>query len=425
MDTQSFEAGQYTQAVASLMRIDPLYLPDDAIAPMSIPSYYDVEESFTYHLNRLVFRNIRDQEIVEEAKPHKQKFLTWRNGKLKNIGGVLESLFPNRWEIQQQSSDTYDDPDTSGLLIATDGNPAKMRVNPITSVLAYQLYIHFPEIVITNSSNSVWTIKDYYVIIGLNRILGVKSIQGFRATKTVAEHSLHYTHSHSHTAELDYVSFCFGHTALDTLVAELYLGDYQEIQFELFLQNLTDYLSWESKEGVPYVSIDDVILRRRGDGACSLNIPTDVVISIADNICKNRDHIDVDIWVSRVGVVDVALHTTKTLVEVVTKYCSSDLMFPLDEVAMRSIYPSQPVSSRRLADINSVYAGASMFEFKGKAVTLHIIEDEKDKEDEKEILMYADMRLVKTVATLLRDRLIIFINDYVWSGTKKRGLPKT
>ena len=121
-----------------------------------------------------------------------------------------------------------------------------------------QLYIHYPELVIKNSLGQRNSITDLIIQIPINAsYLLPGEFFGFRLSYTEEELRKGYIHSHSHSSTYYFDSYCVGDNNnwskyLQTLNVSRFITP---AEFGLFLSQLKDYLSWESLEGTPYVSI--------------------------------------------------------------------------------------------------------------------------------------------------------------------------
>lgn len=119
-------------------------------------------------------------------------------------------------------------------------------------------YISFPEIEITNTKNHRHTIKNLYVFIVFKvNVSGnwvmKERLYGTRLTQSALEHHCRYQHSHLTSTEAGTVTnFCLGGaTPTSVAVADLSLN-FDLMQFELFLYQISAYVRYESLEGGPY-----------------------------------------------------------------------------------------------------------------------------------------------------------------------------
>lgn len=124
----------------------------------------------------------------------------------------------------------------------------------------YTIFIHYPELVIKNSLNMSHTIYDLIVQIPIDnvgcRILN--DIYGVRTSFTKEEVRIGYLHSHLHRNSYKFSSFCRGGgSSFDKFISSLN-RIVDAFEFELFLIQLKEFLCWESLEGTPYLSINEL-----------------------------------------------------------------------------------------------------------------------------------------------------------------------
>lgn len=122
--------------------------------------------------------------------------------------------------------------------------------------------VHFPEVEISNSMEQSHTMRDIYLKFEIYSCR-VCLKQLLRATLTDVEIRNNYTFSHVNNQDevFDWStgSFCFGETAISNLRDELNSRTKIVKNLRFFLEAIKEYLSWESLEGTPYRSINNVI----------------------------------------------------------------------------------------------------------------------------------------------------------------------
>lgn len=125
---------------------------------------------------------------------------------------------------------------------------------------AGRLYLHYPELTIKNSLNQQHTIYDLIAMVSLDSYGRFNSdLLGTRASYTKEE--LKYRYVHSHLSRLNdhaqFSSFCTGDGSPFKKLLLNYTRVIDAFEFEVFLVQLQEYLSWESLEGRPYISIKE------------------------------------------------------------------------------------------------------------------------------------------------------------------------
>ena len=162
---------------------------------------------------------------------------------LQMVMGVLERVHPNRFEILKPGR----------------CNPKNFKSYQRLSKNkeTFNILIHYPEINITNSLNFKHKIQDLFILLVIKE-KKLMNMVGFRSTFTFREIVARYTHSHIHSGIYNYgTEFCTGDSGSGfngTYNSMLYNVPTKE-QFEHFIHSLTQFLSWESIEGVPYIPL--------------------------------------------------------------------------------------------------------------------------------------------------------------------------
>lgn len=408
-----------------------VYVPDDAVNLDDIggsPGYSEyTQQHCVYSLSTIVRANFRRAEELRRAQPLLDTYTKWRDDNIAQIRESLETVFPGRWDMKVITDVLHTNYLTilADRLLRCDGDMVKFNNDGLLPTSCYEMTIYFPELVVTNSLGHVWTIKDYYVIIQLDAKLSIRSMLGYRATKTLREHELHYTHSHSKCANNDLVSFCLGSTSLDTLVAELRLS-FDMIKMELFFQTLPDYLSWESLEGVPFLSIKELVThvapqQRRPDLAHG------TLQSIIAVIIDNRPCLRVNIRIVD-GVASCTLIKSKELLRLITPLVNPRYTYPLNDTSLLSVY-DVPVNvatiNAQIKDLNKREVGNTKLIFRGNSVYMRIEEMEVTEEKKVELELFADTRIMDELVFHIEQNLTRYLNDSYWYGTEERRVPES
>ncbi len=120
----------------------------------------------------------------------------------------------------------------------------------------FNIDVHFPEFVISNSNDRRHTIKHLYVrfICQLFTPEGDRKmhiqLNGMRGECSLKEWESGYGHSHM-SSVLDWTSFCLGSSVFQTLMSDL-MNSLSEETWLLVFYSLENYLKWESLEGGPH-----------------------------------------------------------------------------------------------------------------------------------------------------------------------------
>ena len=129
-----------------------------------------------------------------------------------------------------------------------------------------ELIIYFPELVITNSVETVHTMYDIYIRFTFSKNTettyfgrSLHYISFIRTTFTDIEVASVYQFSHVNSGDVGYYSesLCFGTTPLNEAIRNLRYGKLDILT--TVLMSLESYLTWESFEGVPHRSLTNMV----------------------------------------------------------------------------------------------------------------------------------------------------------------------
>jgi predicted transcriptional regulator len=161
--------------------------------------------------------------------------------------------------------------------------------------ISYQIIIHFPEVTIKNDKDE-HLIRNMYVRLFLrtNGVLG-SYMQGIRTTVTEAEFLSGYLHSHLprlNPLSIDFHTFCTGIGEINQVLA-LLNSRYTSANFMMLLMHIKNYLEWESKEGHPYMFMENAFMR--SSNMSTYNALSDHMASLAADIIitEMRGHMDI------------------------------------------------------------------------------------------------------------------------------------
>lgn len=135
---------------------------------------------------------------------------------------------------------------------------------------AFELYVFFPEITITNSAGFSHDIKELYVRfditlkINSNRVTTELNMYGRRGTISDYEFVSDYGHSHFSGLGMSWSHFCLGSSDFGMILQSMRL-DSKASDWELMLLSLENYVSWESLEGGPYRRMQNISIDRNID----------------------------------------------------------------------------------------------------------------------------------------------------------------
>lgn len=122
-----------------------------------------------------------------------------------------------------------------------------------------RIYIRFPEIEIMNSRNEKHKIYDLIVKLTIT-FGGYTNIEfeGLRLTLTPEEINSGYSHSHLERSSFGkYSHFCLSTSDFSILISNISVSS-TVTNWELFFMSIEKFISWESLEGGPYVSLSTI-----------------------------------------------------------------------------------------------------------------------------------------------------------------------
>lgn len=188
---------------------------------------------------------------------------------------ALEGFFMDIEEGDKATARRFADQIDSMITVLNSMYHENWDFNLIQEASGYiiSIVILFPHITITNSKGNSHEIEDLIVNVPLRKfnigsgsiVWGPSTIEGTRATLDYKEWFVGYEHSHLPTNKSEnfstvfYLSeFCLGkNTEIINQQEDLFIK-YSPESFELFLWTLNSFVSWESLEGVPYISINKI-----------------------------------------------------------------------------------------------------------------------------------------------------------------------
>ena len=130
---------------------------------------------------------------------------------------------------------------------------------------SFNVYILYPEIVISNNIKQSRTLKDIVVKLRFKEHEGsyvlASTIEGTRLSVGVTENNVGYIHSHLPTScTLGFSHFCLGATEVAAINTDLKLKTgFSFNKYSLFLNMIGNYLKHESLSGGPHIRMSKVI----------------------------------------------------------------------------------------------------------------------------------------------------------------------
>jgi len=296
----------------------------------------------------------------------------------------LEGYYPGNWDVQFDESVWSR---VSGILNSKYDEGIEIIKNSLNSLhndTLITIYIHFPEITITNSRRNSRLLRDFFIRITLNPNLASSKrnmssyFHGWRATKTVSEVTNSYGHSHLYPFQIDYNGgdrdeifgyFCLGSTEIASNSSML-IHSYNQDNFSLMLQQIKTYVPWESLEGGPYRKMAEINSSGRNSlpGYSQNNIKSKYTKFLE----KYKDNIP--FTVSDTGILSlISISEGSEFHNMVKDICdNSDLVYEEANGTQYLLYNSGYNASR----YNTAHNNRERFKFKGESVKFKCIDDE-------------------------------------------------
>lgn len=331
----------------------------------------------------------------------------------KKLEEMLEAHFPNRWSFQVlYSIDSFEQlvtPDVRSLA-------GLLGSNSLGSTAVERLVIHFPTVRITNGRQH-HTIKELFVVINLNYRFSITSgIKCFRALKTVREYKCSYNHSHAKKTNNELAHFCLGSTPLDSLMVDLSTRTFNELQFDLLLQQLPDYLAWESLDGGPYVKMQELQQIQMGVPQVP-TIGTHLYEHVMDQLIATRPKLDISVSSNNGRIGDIVVRKTMELWRQLSEFVPENLLFPYTEGSSSSVYPAitDGMTDEQIRRFNNSIV-PSTIEYKGQGLCLQLELNQQEGVPEVQVELLADHRILNNVVIELSKKIFTHANDVYWYG---------
>lgn len=228
--------------------------------------------------------NLTDLDVIKKMKDILNKF----------FGEAYNQIFKPSVEDIITEQIRSGGPSLRAIDTSSNSNALSWFKGKVHQSSFYRIYIHIPEVTITNSRKDTHLIKDLYLKITVSaKGLIQFGIQGLRATVSIDEYYAGYAHSHLHTFDprnIFFDTFCTGTGEINQILL-LLSRSFSEVNFTLFCLHLKNFIAWESIEGTPYRNMTDVGVRSENRGAPELTSMI-VMRNVNDLISHFRDKSD-------------------------------------------------------------------------------------------------------------------------------------
>lgn len=348
---------------------------------------------------------------------------------MNDLKDSLEIFFPEKWDIIVQPGTEagikkfIDEVNKLTIPIDILNRPYKFMeylfrsCNYTSNIDKITVIVHFPEINIRNSRGNEHLIRDMYMKFKFSGLFLLLNMYGVRVTKTWQEYNSNYNHSHMPSSAIcdkeTQLDCCLGNTAYSNLVSFMY-GSLDENNFYMLFQQLGDYLSWESLEGGPYISIDN-IGDKNYNTRNSNNFSSSVQVQIYQNfIIKYSSGYKIKL------IPESIRHRFEVVIDEefknkVTSCCPSNILVNYD-IITKQTYVENPIIAQRnrIIDMNNNFKnGSPILTFRGEPVYFNIVvPEEQVVEENKNIIKVAPNIVVEAIAMMLNDGINYFYRQF-------------
>jgi hypothetical protein len=222
----------------------------------------------------IIEQAVEAQSVAKEpVKPKKlpnKDIIASLDKRVAEMAQLLNSIYPDNWHIYRNQDYIKENPLLNKIISSEDHYTNH-------TIIA----IRFPEITITNTKGHSNVIKDLFVFMYMSvydntetddmaTIMFASKMWGTRATLREEEFNSNYIHSHlprrstyssvekPYTCNVSINNFCLGGgTETSSALADLNYN-FDILNFELFLYQLSTYVEHESLGGGPYMRMDTI-----------------------------------------------------------------------------------------------------------------------------------------------------------------------
>jgi hypothetical protein len=379
--------------------------------------------------------------MVPEAPP-KERTLSelYYEFNEKTLAGIKETLeynFPDRWELNDVLHGSLEEVMTPLLNSLNKDTTVKNEevlkkmlkgtasesstYEHIRYTLGYQITIHFPELFVTNKNRTQkpHKVTDLYVRMVFtplfNDAIGHgKFFQGARTSLTFAEICTNYTFSHLSGSwnQRGFSDFCLGSTEFNAMCMDM-ANEWNPTYFEIFCQQLPDYLSWESLDGGPYRKIGEITENAQSRGG-HVNPTAGELTAFYRKFLQSKHKFDAEIVANQFYYGVLVLNDEK-FQKAVTDVIDDRRYLWLYNKTTKVSNPE--IISNRTNQINDIKRDrnftSTILTFKGTPVKLRITDEQTDK---KEVEFTKDNRvahpnIVTYIIKQFQDNINKFIID--------------
>ena len=216
----------------------------------------EIKDYITQYVSNLTPSN----QIKEVTEILNQNFGEENVEVLIDAQDVIQKIMNARFYIDSYNFVYFEDIDSVASDLSLE-NVLEILPPVINNVIVLRVTIKFPKVTVTNEDGQSAYLKNLFVrfFIEQDGTFYAKSITMNKSTYSYAHFTHYYIHSHCtgvHYSNLSaFQSCCLGKGPINNTIDNL-LMEYNEEQWMQFCYDLEKYVTIESKEGVPYYSLE-------------------------------------------------------------------------------------------------------------------------------------------------------------------------
>lgn len=325
----------------------------------------------------LKFNNIIskiDSCVLEHKKLKESTKISVVDTRIEKVKELAEEIYPGNWDFQKRGS-------------------------------YYSLYIHFPEITISNSRKKSHIIHDLYVRFDfkLKDMSHTGNIYGVRGKLSYGEFNSNYSHSHLSTSyRFSFGPFCLGRSEFSNTFMGLKADIWNQDNFRKLLIMLYGYVQWESLEGGPHIQMSNI---KTGSNSRSTNVNKDHIEQAYRQFLVLNKSFPLKLQNER-GLNKFIVDNNSDFEKLVTKCTDLKKIKTVDGTYL-NIITSNIEANRQIDRINRDYGNSSsIFTYKGKSIK-PIVMRYDDKTEDQELV--ADPKITSGVKNMLEKE----VNNYI------------
>lgn len=402
-DTFTYESKRYYDFV--ILDIPKMYIDKTNTSKTTFrfpANGYDVYENGEINSNILNFLNNRfkasyakyEQVLEDRAikalkeKEQRDNIEAIRTSIIADIEEAVERVYPNLWSWAERPS---------------------ILNNYVADKV---LIIKWPEVNISDGySPKTHLIRDLYLALPFTLddsrgYILTANIESARGKVSFLEYTNSYRHSHTRSGKYGFNYCCLGSGPVTELIGELLLK-WDISKFELFLHLLNTYVSWESKDGVPYQYYSKLAL----SSSRNFNYPNNTELNrIYNNYINSATTIPIVLDANNIipkYTIEENKQFIKELVAVTPNEFKRIIINGSENAYGASIYTKQEIENANITLTREDIG----FKFKGETIYYRVIDDTDELVSES--IDESNVKPCRGIVHYIKDKIVEEANNYL------------